>query len=331
MSASLLPPRPETVGRSVAIGERIGKDGAPSIAAPPVRRVPLAERPAARALAMFAESPVALGAAVVLGLIVLLAVFAPLIAPQNPYDLAQVTILDARMEPGSQSFEGLRFWLGTDGAGRDLLSAILYGLRISLSVGVASGLIALTIGMLVGLFAAYAGGRVETAIMRLVDLQLSLPAVLVALILIAVLGKGVDKIILALVVAQWAYYARTVRGSALVERPKEYVEAAASLGLSHRRIVLRHILPNCLAPLIVVATVQTAHAIALEATLSFLGLGLPPTEPSLGLLIANGYEYMLSGAYWIAFFPGIALLLTVLSINLVGDRLRDVLNPRLAR
>ena len=317
----VLPPRPETIGQS-AVGANA------SLASAPVAR---RERPLLRVFAQFAESPVAFVSLVVLAAIVLLAVFAPLLAPQNPYDLAQVTILDARMEPGATSFDGLTFWLGTDGAGRDLVSAILYGLRISLAVGVASGVIALAIGTVIGLFAAYAGGRVETVIMRIVDLQLSLPAVLVALILIAVLGKGVDKIVLALVVAQWAYYARTVRGSALVESRKEYVEAARSLGLSHARIVLRHILPNCLAPLIVVGTVQTAHAIALEATLSFLGLGLPPTEPSLGLLIANGYEYMLSGAYWIAFFPGLALLTTVLSINLVGDRLRDVLNPRLAR
>ena len=156
-------------------------------------------------------------------------------------------------------------------------------------------------------------------------------SILIALMLIAVLGKGVDKIILALVTVQWAYYARTVRASALVERHKDYVEAARCLGLGHTRILLGHILPNCLPPLIVVAAVQTAHAIALEATLSFLGVGLPQTEPSLGLLISNGFEYMLSGKYWISFFPGLLLLLTIMAINLVGDRLRDVLNPRLAR
>ena len=167
--------------------------------------------------------------------------------------------------------------------------------------------------------------------MRIVDLQLSFPAILVALILVAILGKGIDKIVIALVVVQWAYYARTVRASALVERGKEYMEAATCLALPHSRIVFRHLLPNCLPPMIVVGTLQTAHAISLEATLSFLGVGLPQTEPSLGLLISNGFEYMLSGRYWISFFPGIALLLTIVSINLVGDRLRDVLNPRLER
>ena len=198
-------------------------------------------------------------------------------------------------------------------------------------MGVTSGIIALTIGMAIGLIAAYVGGRTENIIMRIVDLQLSFPAALVALMLVALLGKGIDKIILALVVAQWAYYARTVRGTALVERRKEYVEAASCLGLSNARIIFRHILPNCLAPLIVVGTVQTASAISLEATLSFLGVGLPQTEPSLGVLIANGFEYMLSGRYWISVFPGLALLLTVVSINLVGDQLRDVLNPRLKK
>ena len=289
------------------------------------------ETPLGRFIAEYCESKVAIAAAAFLFLLVLLAIVAPWIAPQNPYDLAQVDVLDSRLPPGEVGFNGMTYWLGSDGAGRDLLSAMLYGLRISLAVGFLSGLIAMAIGAAVGLVAAYAGGRVETLIMRIVDLQLSFPAILVALMLIAVLGKGVDKIIIALVTVQWAYYARTVRSSALVERRKEYVEAARCLGLSHGRIVFRHILPNCLPPLIVVATVQAAHAIALEATLSFLGVGLPQTEPSLGLLIANGFEYVLSGKYWISTFPGIALLVTIVSINLVGDQLRDVLNPRLKR
>lgn len=289
------------------------------------------ETPFQRFRAEFFESRIAATAFVILMVIILLAVLAPWITPQNPYDLGQVDVLDGRLPPGSEAFAGYTMWLGSDGAGRDLYSAILYGLRISISVGLASGVIALFIGMAVGLIAAYSGGRTEAIIMRVVDLQLSFPASLVALMLVAALGKGVDKIILALVVAQWAYYARTVRATALVERGKEYVEAAQCLGLSRMRVVFRHILPNCLAPLIVVGTVQTAHAVSLEATLSFLGVGLPQTEPSLGVLIANGFEYMLSGRYWISVFPGIALLLTVASINLVGDQLRDVLNPRMKK
>ncbi|CAN7519574.1 ABC transporter permease [Bosea sp. LjRoot237] len=289
------------------------------------------ETPFRRFIRSFIEDRLALFGLALFILIVLLALAAPLIAPQNPYDLASVDVMDSRQPPGAASGEGFTMWLGSDGVGRDLLSGILYGLRISLMVGAFSGILAATLGSAIGLIAAYVGGRTENAIMRLVDLQLSLPSVLVALILVAGLGKGVDKIIIALVMVQWAYYARTVRGSALVERRKEYVEAAQSLGLSHARTVFRHILPNCLAPVIVIVTVQTAHAISLEATLSFLGVGLPQTEPSLGVLIANGFQYMLSGSYWISVFPGFALLMTIVSINLVGDRLRDVLNPRLEK
>ncbi len=289
------------------------------------------QTPFRRFLSDFFESGTAIATFTVLLVIIFIAVLAPVISPTNPYDLAIVSVLDSRLPPGTRNLDGMTFWLGTDGAGRDLLSAIFYGLRISLAVGVMSGLIALCIGGTIGLIAAYFGGRTDTLIMRIVDLQLSFPAILIALVLLAVLGKGVDKIIIALVTVQWAYYARTVRASALVERNKEYIEAAMCLALGHRRIVFRHLLPNCLAPLIVVGTLQTAHAISLEATLSFLGVGLPITEPSLGLLIANGFEYMLSGRYWISFFPGIALLVTIVSINLVGDQLRDVLNPRLQR
>jgi peptide/nickel transport system permease protein len=289
------------------------------------------ETPLRRLAREFFASPVATAALAILGIIIVLALFAPLIAPQNPYDLAKVTVLDARLDPGERGSAGFVMWLGADGAGRDMWSAILYGLRISLGVGVASGAIALVIGTAIGLLAAYRGGWIDALIMRLVDLQLSFPAILVALILVAILGRGADKVMIALILVQWAYYARTVRGSALVERRKEYMEAAQCLALPPARIVFRHLLPNCLAPMIVVGTLQTAHAISLEATLSFLGVGLPLTEPSLGLLIANGFEYMLSGKYWISFYPGIALLATIMSINLVGDRLRDVLNPRLER
>jgi len=255
------------------------------------------ESPAARLAADFLANPVAAFGLVLLGCIVLLALFAPLVSPQDPYDLAQLDIVDARLPPGSTSASGGTYWLGTDDQGRDMLSAIFYGLRISLAVGAASTLLALVIGLTFGLIAAYLGGRIESLIMRIVDIQLSFPAILIALILIAVLGQGTGKVIAALVTIQWAYYARTVRGAALVERRKEYVEAARCLALPPLRIVFRHLLPNCLPPLIVVATVQVAAAIALEATLSFLGLGLPITEPSLGLLIANGYQYLLSGKY----------------------------------
>jgi peptide/nickel transport system permease protein len=279
----------------------------------------------------FAESRIALLALAGVVLIVIAAVFAPLIAPQNPYDLRQLDILGNLQPPGAKASAGYTHWLGTDDQGRDMLSGIVYGLRISLGVGAVSGLIALAAGMTVGLFAAYAGGRVEAFIMRVVDVQLSFPAVLVALILLALLGRGAEKIVLALVIVQWAYYARTVRASALVELNKEYVAAARCLAFGPARILFRHILPNCLPPLLVVGTIQTAHAIALEATLSFLGIGMPLTEPSLGRLIANGYQYMLSGKYWISVYPGIALLIAIASINLVGDQLRDILNPRLRR
>ncbi len=289
------------------------------------------EGPWRRFARTFVEDKVAVFGLSLLLLIVAMALLAPWITPQNPYDLASVDLLDSRIEPGGQTMAGFTAWLGTDGVGRDLYSAILYGLRISLMVGIVSGLIAATVGMCVGLMAAYAGGKVDAIIMRIVDLQLSIPTILIALILVAALGKGVDKIIFALVVVQWAYYARTVRGTALVERNKEYVEAAQSLGLSQSRVMFRHILPNCLAPVIVVLTVQTAYAISLEATLSFLGVGLPQTEPSLGVLIANGFQYLISGRYWISVLPGVALLLTIVSINLVGDRIRDVLNPRLEK
>jgi len=286
--------------------------------------------PVTQVFGEFARDRIAIAALLVLALILLAAIFAPLLSPQNPYNLAELDILDSKLMPGSRAAEGFTYWLGSDEQGRDMLSAILYGLRISLSVGVLSTFVALAIGVLVGLVSAYASSWLDDIIMRLVDLQLSFPSILIALILLAVVGQGVDKIVIALVAVQWAYYARTVRGAALVEKKKEYVEAARVMAFSTRRIVLRHILPNVLPPLIVVATVQIAHAIALEATLSFLGLGMPITSPSLGLLIANGFAHLLSGRYWISFFPGVALLVTIVSINLVGDRLRDVLNPRLA-
>jgi peptide/nickel transport system permease protein len=289
------------------------------------------QTPFRRIASDFLANPTAVIGLAMLAVILLIAVLAPLISPQNPYDLAQLDVMDSRLPPGSANASGGIFWLGSDDQGRDMLSAIFYGLRISLIVGIASTAIGVAIGLVTGLAAAYFGGKTEGFIMRIADIQLSFPAILIALILLAVLGQGIWKIIAALVTVQWAYYARTVRSAALVEKRKEYVEAARCLALSPPRIVFRHLLPNCLPPLIVVATVQVAAAIALEATLSFLGLGLPITEPSLGLLIANGYQYLLSGKYWISFFPGIALLLTIVSINLVADQLRDVLNPRLQK
>jgi peptide/nickel transport system permease protein len=285
--------------------------------------------PAREFAAGFAQSRIALAGLAALCLILVAATAASVISPQNPYDLAQLDILDSKLPPGEKGGSGATYLLGTDDQGRDMFSAILYGLRISLAVGVMSTVAALAIGLAIGLIAAYAGGWLDALIMRIVDLQLSFPSILIALVLLAVLGQGVDKIIMALIIVQWAYYARTVRGNALVERRKEYVDAAVCLAYGMPRVLFRHILPNCLPPLIVVATVQVAHAIALEATLSFLGLGMPITSPSLGLLISNGFTHLLSGKYWISFFPGIALLVTIVSINLVGDQLRDVLNPRL--
>jgi peptide/nickel transport system permease protein len=289
------------------------------------------ETPFRRFVSDFCESRIAVFGLAVFAVVFVAAMLCAWISPQNPYDLRQLDIMDGKLKPGSESGTGLVFWLGSDSQGRDMVSAILYGLRTSFLVAVTSGFIAAAVGTTVGLVAAYYGGRVDTILMRAVDIKLSFPSILIALILLAVLGQGTDKIILALVIIQWAYYARTVRASALVERRKEYVEAAHCLALPKSRILFRHILPNCLPPLIVVGTIQIANSIALEATLSFLGVGLPITEPSLGLLIANGFEYILSGVYWISFFPGLALLVTIVSINLVGDQLRDVLNPRLQK
>jgi peptide/nickel transport system permease protein len=211
-----------------------------------------------------------------------------------------------------------------------MLSAIVYGLRVSLVVSLSATLIAASVGSCIGVLAANAGGRLDAVLMRLVDLQLSFPAILIALVLLAAFGRGIDKVVIALVAVQWAYYARAIRAQALVERRREYMEAARALALPRTSLIFRHLLPNCLAPVIVVATMQVAHAIALEATLSFLGVGVPVTEPSLGLLIKNGYDYLLSGKYWISTFPGLALVAVIVAINLVGDRLRDVLNPRLS-
>jgi peptide/nickel transport system permease protein len=263
-----------------------------------------------------------------LAVLAIAAALAPWIAPQNPYDLSQLQLIDSRLPPLARSSAGAIRWLGTDDQGRDMLSAILYGLRTSLAVGLASTALAFAIGVALGLAAAWFGGWVDALVMRLADLQLSFPSILIALVLLAVLGQGLDKIVAAIVAVQWATYARAAHAAARVERRREYIEAAVALALPAPRILFRHLLPNCLPPLIALAAVQVAAAITLEATLSFLGLGLPITQPSLGLLIANGFNYLLSGRYWISVFPGIALLLAVASINLVADRFGEVLDPR---
>lgn len=276
----------------------------------------------------YRRSPVAVVSLLLVAGFALASFGAPLITPQDPYDMATLDWLDAFLRPGTVGTGGYVHWLGTDNAGRDMVSAILYGLRTSFVIGLSAGVLALVAGICVGLIAAYSGGRLEAFLMRIVDLQLSMPAILLALVLVAMLGQGVGQIILALVVAQYAYFARTTHGAATVERGKDYIEAARSTPLPTSRILLRHLLPNVMAPLIVVATVQVASAIALEATLSFLGVGLPLTEPSLGSLIANGFKYIHTDRYWLSIYPGIALMIVVVAINLVGDQVRMVLDPR---
>ena len=281
-----------------------------------------------RYLAKYVRSPLATAGLGILGLAFLCALFAPLLAHQDPYNLAELAVADGRLPPGSRGSEGLQYWLGTDDQGRDVFSAILYGLRISLAVALISTSVALAIGVAIGLSGAYFGGWVDSVLMRLADIQLAFPGILIALVLLAVLGTGLDKVIIAIIAVQWAYYARIARSVALVERSKEYVLAAHNLQFSACRIMFAHLLPNCVAALSVVAVVNMAGAIALEATLSFLGVGLPITQPSLGLLIANGYSSMLTGEYWLSFYPGLVLLLLLIGINLIGERLRQLHDPR---
>lgn len=281
-----------------------------------------------RVVREFLTSRIATFGLVLLALLILLAIVGPWLVPQDPYDLMQLDILDGQLPPGSPSAAGYTYWLGTDDQGRDMMSGIIYGLRTSLMVGTISALVAAFLGTSIGIFAAYRGGRTEAMVMRVIDLQLSFPTILVALMILAVLGRGVMNVVLALVIVEWATYARVARGVAMVERRKEYIEAAECLTIPRWRILFQHLLPNCLPPLVVIATVQTGRAITLEATLSFLGLGVPITQPSLGLLISNGYQYLLSGKYWISFYPGLMLLVIIVAINLVGDQLRDVINVR---
>lgn len=279
----------------------------------------------------FARSPVAVVSLIMIVGLLFVSFAAPLVSPQDPYDMAKLDWMDAFLKPGTVGSGGYTHLLGTDNVGRDMLSAIFYGLRTSFVIGLSAGALALIVGICVGLSAAYFGGRIEAFLMRIVDLQLSMPAILLALVLVAVLGQGVGQIILALVIAQYAYFARTTHGAATVERGKDYIEAARSTPLPTGRVLFRHLLPNVLPPLIVVATVQVASAIALEATLSFLGVGLPLTEPSLGSLIANGFKYIHTDRYWLSIYPGLFLMVTVVTINLVGDQVRTVLDPRRSR
>lgn len=265
---------------------------------------------------------------IVLAAYIVLAIAAPVIAPQNPYDPLQIYGWEASSSPGTPGSGGYLYLLGTDGLGRDILSTIVYGLRISLVVSVTSAAIAALIGLTAGVSAAWFGSWVDIAIMRLVDLQLSLPTILVALVAIVTLGPGVDRIILALIIAQWATYARLARSVALSETNKSYMDAARLMRLPTSRIIFRHLLPNSIAPAVTLIPIEIGHAVALEATLSFLGLGVPIDKPSLGSAVANGFQYLLTGQYWTSLFPGLALFGLIASINLVGEEVRRRLDPR---
>lgn len=267
-------------------------------------------------------------AAIVLAGFVLLALAATILAPQNPYDPLQIYGWEASSRPGTLSGGGYLYLLGTDGLGRDIVSTILYGLRISLIVAVSSTAVAALIGLAAGVSAAYFGRWVDVVIMRVVDLQLSLPTILVALIAIVTLGPGIDRIILAIIIVQWAGYARLARGIALSEINKPYLDAVRLLRLPRFRIIFRHLLPNSIAPAITLIPIELGHAVALEATLSFLGLGVPIDKPSLGSAVANGFQYLLTGQYWISLFPGLALFGLIASINFVGEDVRRRLDPR---
>ncbi|HEY0832755.1 MAG TPA: ABC transporter permease [Azospirillum sp.] len=287
----------------------------------------------------FKRSPTAMVSALLTAVLIVGALSAPLIAPHNPFDLASLDIMSANLPPVWMEGGEAPFPLGTDDQGRDILSAILYGARISLLVGFASVLLAVVIGVSLGLVSGYTGGRVDAAIMRVADVQLSFPAILIALLVDGVArgvlpreaqeNMAVYVLVFAIGISNWVQYARTVRGATMVESRKEYVQAARIIGIGPTAILRRHILPNVLGPVLVIATINLALAIITEATLSFLGVGVPPTTPSLGTLIRIGNDYLFSGQWWISIFPGIVLVLLVLSVNLLGDWLRDALNPKL--
>ncbi|RZI70495.1 MAG: ABC transporter permease [Variovorax sp.] len=286
----------------------------------------------------FRNSPMAMVAAVIAFICVFCALFAGWIAPHDPYNLATLELGDARRPPAWMAEGSRKYLLGTDEQGRDIVSALMYGARVSLVVGFVSVLLSMLIGVTLGLLAGFRGGWIDSFLMRLCDVVLSFPAILVAL-LIAGVGRALfpnapntvafGVLILAISLTKWVDYARTVRGSTLVERNKEYVQAARVTGVSPLRIMRKHVLPNVLGPVFVISTVQVATAIITEATLSFLGVGVPPTSPSLGTLISNGNQFLFSGEWWGIVFPGLALVLIALSVNLLGDWLRDALNPRL--
>ncbi len=287
----------------------------------------------------FRHSPVAIGAALIALISLVGALFAPWLAPHNPLDLATLDLADARLPPAWLAGGGGAYLLGTDEQGRDMLSAIMYGSRISLVVGGAAVLLSVALGVALGLVSGYLGGRLDALIMRVADVQLSFPAILIALLVNGVLRVVLPHntteslafvvLILAIAASGWVPYARTVRGSTLIEKNREYVQAARIIGVGPLTIMFRHVLPNVLGPVLILATVQVATAIITEATLSFLGVGVPPTSPSLGTLINNGNKYLYSGEWWITVFPGVALVLLVLSVNLLGDWLRDAVNPKL--
>lgn len=290
-------------------------------------------------MASFLASRVTVLAAVVTLVLVVLALFAPLIAPYNPFDPAEVFLIDSLTPPRWQAGGDPRFLLGTDDQGRDLFSAILYGLRVSLIIGVLGVLMAAAIGITLGLVAGYVGGRVDAVIMRIADVQLTFPAILIALLVDGVvhaLLKGASRedtafgvLVVSIGLSFWVQYARTVRGSTLVEKHKDYIQAARLVGLSPVVIMARHVLPNVIGPVLVILTINLGLAVITEATLSFLGVGLPPTQPSLGTLIRIGNDYLFSGEWWIVAFPGLTLAALVLAVNLLGDWLRDALNPKL--
>ncbi len=287
----------------------------------------------------FTHTPMAYVSAVIGISLIALAVFAPLVAPHNPFDLASIDLFDSNLPPAWMDMGDSKFLLGTDDQGRGILSTIFYGLRISLFVGFTSVFLSLVIGVGLGLISGYVGGRVDTIIMRIADVQLSFPAILIALLIDGVFRTIAPKdihedlalyvVIFAIAVSGWVQYARTVRSSVMTEKIKEYVQAGQVIGLGSTRIMIKHILPNVLGPVFVIGTLHLALAIIIEATLSFLGVGLSPTTPSLGTLIRIGNEYLFSGEWWITIFPGLTLIILSLSVNLFGDWLRDALNPKL--